>query len=108
MFKIPQELKDLFTSPATFAMLLGGAGYLAPIAITAFLYGSHMPQADWDRFVVEAKLAWQHASAAFGIILPFLLTFIKAARELFLAPSGQKLVPADAPVVVAIESKPVS
>lgn len=92
---IPQAWKDLWKDPRAHAVALGVLAYCAPIALQGFLQAGHMSQIQWDAFVVEAKAAWQHATAAFAIIVPVLMTIVKAARELYLAPPGTVIVPID-------------
>ena len=90
---IPQAMKDLWKDPKTHAVGLGVLAYMAPLALQGFLAAGHMTPEQWAQFVVEVKAAWQHAAAAWTIILPVVLAIVKAARELYLAPAGHVIVP---------------
>lgn len=90
---IPQAWKDLWNDPRVHAAGLGVLGYLSPFVLKAFLTAGHMTPEQWSLFVSEATQAYQHAMAAFGIIVPALITAVKVARELYMAPAGHVIVP---------------
>lgn len=78
---IPQALKDLAGSKKAWVVFTGALAYLAPYLLQFWLQASHMTQVQWDTFLSEAKQAWQHAAAAWAIVLPGLMALETAARN---------------------------